>query len=210
MKEILKALADMTEMLNSEAESVTDMNIANAANVKLEKLNLLLAPYKAMLDKLPHINNCYNTIQVNINPTMRLIMSERHKKYNYHFRTNSGDDIMPVVKTEYNSDYLYVNDCCINDPIIQELDIHAIISDVKKKLLKHIDHVTLNSEKRMNKRIEALSKFDVNISIPETFDDLLELLIDTNEQFKQTDNKELISIISSIIDNIKLIRKEVN
>ena len=53
----------------------------------------------------------------------------------------------------------------------------------------------------MNKRIEALSKFDINISIPETFDDLLELLIDTNEQFKQTDNKELISIISSIIDS---------
>ena len=62
MKEMLKGIEQVTELLEQRANMDSEKKIVMAATNKLDKLNLLLAPYKTILNKLPHRGNSYNVI----------------------------------------------------------------------------------------------------------------------------------------------------
>lgn len=213
MKEILEALSQMTNVMEQEKASVSEECIQNAANEKLEKINLLLAPYKTILDNLPPlVPNCYNVFQINIGTTcvgetVWLKMTNESKIYNYWIIIG-GKTYSPVVDNEYK--HLKVKEVCINTPVVQNINIDYVIKRVKENLLVLITDIIKKCQVRIAERQKALKAFNVNVCVDSTMDDLLDLLIDTNEQFKESNNVELINIISLIIDNIKTIRKEVN
>lgn len=215
MKEILKGIEQVTELLEQRSNMDSEHKIIMAATNKLDKLNLLLAPYKTILNELPHRGNSYNVVNIELGKVngfhAYLFMSDapQYSKYNFYIQYRDFK-YTPRVTNMGIVDSLDVKKFCIDNTFVQDLNADEIICKVKKSILQHIDVVCVELEKQIDKNLKALEAFDIQIDIDKSFDNLLDLLIETNEQFKTTHNKQCVSIISSIIDNIKEIRKEVN
>lgn len=216
MKEILKGIEQVTELLEQRANMDSEKKIMMAATNKLDKLNLLLAPYKTILNELPHRGNSYNVIRFEIGKKVYgfhcyLFMSDapQYSKYNFYIQYRDFK-YTPRVSNMGIVDALDVRKFCIDHTFVQDLNADEIICKVKQCILKHIDVLCIDLENQIAKNLKALEAFDIQIDIGRSFDNLLDLLIETNEQFKTTHNEQCVSIISSIIDNIKEIRKEVN
>lgn len=215
MKEILKGIEQVTELLEQRANMDSEKKIVMAATNKLDKLNLLLAPYKTILNELPHRGKSDNVIKFEIGKKIYgfqcyLFMSDAPQYSRFNFYIQYRDfKYTPRVSNTGALDTLYVKKFCIDNTFVQDLNADEIICKVKQCILKHIDALYMDLENQIDKNLKALEAFDIQIDISKSFDNLLDLLIETNEQFKTTRNEQCISIINSIIDNIKEIRKEV-